>query len=195
MRNFLATCFLLASSGFSSAAMIISADGQNYTFTFDPVQSAPLSPGFASYSSVPNGPSLNLLGWTPTNIIYGNLTVVSNTLIDATGAPVPDALVRGGMFNNTSSEVLGFGNTDGAGGFTVAGGSLTLQFPSAFGGIPHVLPTTESSTLRLGSYDPGTTGTNGNLNLFQPIPEPSSGLFLMSGIALAGFLRRRKTVA
>jgi hypothetical protein len=180
---------LLSGPSASAAFLILQNDPNTVTFTFDPPQSAPLPTGFASYTSgaFSSGNTFRGLAWSGTTGGLLGANVVSNTLIDASGNPVPDSRVDNFLVEdfNLPRTVTGFGYFGGS-GFTVAGGALTLST-----GPDVNIPTSTISGFAWGtSYDPGTTGVNGDL---IPVPEPSTTAAL-AGLAALGFVMLRRRV-
>jgi hypothetical protein len=178
---------LLSGPSASAAFLIVQNDPNTVTFTFDPPQSSPLPTGFASYTSGANGPFAGV-AWSGA-LGLQSATVVSNSLIDATGSAVANTRISNLIVDSFvgTKTIVGFGNSTSS-SFTVAGGSLTLTTSS--GNLP-VIPTSTVSTFAWNtSYDPGTTGVNGDL---IPVPEPSTTAAL-AGLAALGFVMLRRRV-
>lgn len=179
-----AAALLTTTSSFGG--MTISQSGTQFTFTFVPEQTAPLPAGFASYTSGSIGVD-RMIAWTGYTFKEDDVILISNTLIDATGAAVPDSRIDSMLaINNADKSVVGFGNEVSSDPFTVAGGSVTIDSLLPI----YILPSSTISGFSFGTtYDAGTTGINGDLT---PVPEPSTYAALAGLCALGFVMLRRK---
>ncbi len=170
-------------------AIKVSLSDNFITFDVIPDQSTPLQSGFASYTTGSVGAFNGIMfaGSASVNLITA---VTSNTLFDNNGDAIADSLVDHLITSESEAgTILGFGNPLGSGnGFTLAGGTLVLEFHES---LPYELPESPVSNFVFGtSYDPGTTGTTGDL---VPVPEPRA-YAMLAGLTILGLaaLRRRR---
>lgn len=182
-----AACAAFLSASSASAAFELTQNGDQYTFTFLPTQTAPLPTGFASYTS---GNIIDFRGifWSGAEQIISGATIISNSLIDDSGASIPNSTVPFPIIVPSTKWLAGFANNTST-DFTVAGGSLTYEITSGvvFPSSPETISGFDFGT----TYDPGTTGTNGDLTA---VPEPSTYAAIAGALCIGLALwRKRKT--